>query len=112
MTNKVQKSFERLALYCEREGYKGFDPYDGLNSSLFRSLPVISKNRLARLIWIQAFKRSPFNLRGLTGVRKEYNPKALGLFLSGYSNLYKQTSEDKYLQKIHFFTSNLTGLRN
>jgi rhamnogalacturonyl hydrolase YesR len=112
MTNKVQESFEKLSMYCEREGYKGFDPYDGLNSRLFRSLPIISKSRLARLVWIQAFKRSPFNLRGLTGVRKEYNPKALGLFLSGYSNLYKQTSEDKYLQKIHFFTNKLASLRN
>lgn len=112
MINKVQESFERLALYCEREGYKGYDPYDGLNSRLFRSLPVISKSRLSRLIWIQAFKRSPFNLRRLTGVRKEYNPKALGLFLSGFSNLYLQTSQDRHLQKIHFFTNKLAGLRN
>lgn len=38
---------------------------------------------------IQGFKRSPINLRKLAFVPKEYNAKGIGLFLSGYCNLYQ-----------------------
>jgi rhamnogalacturonyl hydrolase YesR len=112
MNEKVHESFRKLADYCEKENYKGYDPYDGLNSSLFRSIPFLSKNRLARLTWIQAFKRSPFNLRQLTGVKKDYNPKALGLFLSGFCNLYRLSEEDRYLEKIGFFSEKIIKVSN
>lgn len=109
---KVGESFRKLSFYCEKEKYKGYDPYDGLNSSLFRSIPLLSGNRLARLVWIQAFKRSPLNFRPLTGVKKDYNPKALGLFLSGYCNLHRISGDDKYIEKIKFFTNKITDLQN
>ena len=32
-------SFIKLKHYCEKEGYKGWDPYDGLNSRVFQALP-------------------------------------------------------------------------
>jgi rhamnogalacturonyl hydrolase YesR len=112
MNEKIHESFRKLADYCEKENYKGYDPYDGLNSSLFRSIPFLSKNRLARLTWIQAFKRSPFNLRQLTGVKKDYNPKALGLFLSGFCNLYRLSEEDRYLEKIGFFSEKIIKVSN
>lgn len=38
---------------------------------------------------IQGFKRCPFNMRRMAFVPKEYNAKGIGLFLSGYCNLYK-----------------------
>ena len=98
-----ETSFERLTAFCEKEEYKGYDPYDGLNSSVFQHLPVIKNSRYARLAWIQFFKRSPVNFRRLCGIKKEYNPKALGLFLSGYCNLYKTNPKELYLQKINFF---------
>lgn len=110
--HKVDISFRKLAEWCEKEGYKGYDPYDGLNSRLFRSIPLLSKNRYARLAWIQLFKLSPLNLRPVTGVRKEYNPKALGLFLSGFSNLYRKENNHEYLSKIRFFSDELIRLRN
>ena len=53
MTDKIQNAFNKLTDYCEKEEYKGYDPYDGLNSTLFQSLPFISENRFARLVWIQ-----------------------------------------------------------
>lgn len=112
MHNLVLKSFTRLELYCEKEKFMGWDPFDGLNSQFFQALPGILKTRFARLIWIQTFKKSPINLRRLTGVKKEYNAKGLGLFLSGYCNLYTKTSQEKYLEKINFFSSKLLELQN
>jgi len=89
----VLNSFICLRAYCASNQYKGYDPYDGLNSKLFQAIPFISKNKYARLAWIQLFKRLPFNLRSFVGIKKEYNPKGLGLFLNGYCNLYHQDTD-------------------
>ena len=109
---KIHDSLSKLMKYCEEEHFKGYDPYDGLNSRFFNALPFISKNRFARLAWIQLFKRSPLNLRIPAGVKKEYNAKALGLFLSGYCNLYKDSPQKEYLDKINFMTDTLLKLAN
>lgn len=85
----LSNSFIRLRNYCENEKYKGWDPYDGLNSRIFQALPFFKNSALCRLIVIQGFKRCPFNLRRLAMVPKEYNAKGIGLFLQGYCNLYK-----------------------
>jgi len=80
------KSFKKLKDYIEDQNYKGWDPYDGLNSRLFRATPL--KNiRFFRLAWIQFFKRNPVNLRRVFLIEKDYNPKALGLFLYSYCKL-------------------------
>ncbi len=47
------ESLKKLVDYCEKEEYKGYDPYDGLNSRLFQALPVIPKKRFPRLVWIK-----------------------------------------------------------
>lgn len=95
-----EESFHSLKKYCENEEFKGWDPYDGLNSNFFQKLPYAKKSRFLRLAWIQFFKRLPFNLRGLVGIKKEHNPKGLALFLMGYCNLYKVNKEPKNLEKI------------
>jgi len=96
-------AFIKLYNYCEAEQYKGYDPYDGLNSKLLQSIPLLRNNRLVRLAWIQFFKRSPVNLRTLLGVKKEYNPKALGLFLASYCIFYKHHKSEAHLKKINWF---------
>jgi hypothetical protein len=80
-------SFLALKSYCEAENFAGWDPYDGLNSKVFRALPFKNWD-LARLAWIQGFKRSPINFRRLLQVPKEHNNMGLSLFLSGYCKLY------------------------
>jgi hypothetical protein len=110
MYNSVRESFEKLSAYCNTQEFKGYDPYDGLTSTFFRTLPVISKNRLTRLIWIQAFKKSTINLRPIIGIKKDFNPKALGLFLSGYVSLYKINPVKEYLDKIIHFSDKILNL--
>lgn len=106
-----EKSFRKLRAYCEQQDFKGWDPYDGLNSKLFQSLPVFSKSRFFRLAWIQFFKRSPINLRPLTGVEKGYNAKGLGLFITGYCNLYKTNPNPEYLKKINQLSQQVLSLQ-
>lgn len=86
---KVINSLISLGSYCEEERYKGWDPYDGLNSKIFQLLPFFKDFSLFRLLVIQIFKRNPINFRKLALVPKEYNSKGIGLFLSGYCTIYK-----------------------
>ena len=83
-------SFLSLKRYCESEGFKGWDPYDGLNSRLAHALLPLKRSAILRLCVIQGFKRCPVNLRRLAMVPKEYNAKGIGLFLQGYCNLVAQ----------------------
>ena len=89
MEQQIISSFNKLKSYCESEHYKGWDPYDGLNSKVFQALPFFKNSAVCRLAVIQGFKRSPINLRRIAGVPKEYNAKGIGLFLQGYCNLLK-----------------------
>lgn len=95
MYEKIENVLEELKSWCEKEEFKGYDPFDGLNSKAFQRLPFFKSIRLARLFWIQFLKNSPINLRPFLGVSKDYNPKALGLFISGYCNLYRLTGDPK-----------------
>lgn len=96
----TRRSFEKLKVFCETQQFKGWDPYDGLNSWMIQKTPL-GKSRFIRLAWIQLFKRNPLNLRTFVGVKKDYNPKGLGLFLTGYCNLYKVEKKQEYLDRIN-----------
>ena len=78
----------RLLAYCRANNWAGYDPYDALNSRVFRGLPFLDF-KLARLILTQAVKRCPINLRGLLAVPKSPNPKGIALFLSALIKLEK-----------------------
>ena len=73
-----EESLKKLKTYCEKENFKGWDPYDGLNSKIFQATPIKNWD-IARLIWIQGFKRSPINFRKLFLVEKQYNSKGIAL---------------------------------
>ena len=107
----IQESFDKLKRYCEEENFKGWDPYDGLNSQIFNAIPFLNKSRLIRLLWIQFFKRSPFNFRNFFLIKKDYNPKGLGLFLLGYCNLYRIEPKTEYLDKIKFLAEKVISLQ-
>jgi hypothetical protein len=47
------------------EGWRGWDPYDGLSSPAARFL----RGSVGRQAWVQLHRRSPLNIRALTGVR-------------------------------------------
>ena len=112
-------SFLKLKSYCETQNFSGWDPYDGLNSKVFNLSPL-KKYSLIRWAWIQGFKISPINFRKLLLVPKQHNAKAIGLFLSGYCNLYQLCSryENKFgtkeeiLSKINDLANLLDNLKN
>lgn len=115
-------SFTKLRSYCEKEHFKGWDPYDGLNSRLFQMIPFFKISAILRLIIIQGFKRFPYNVRPLFLIPKEYNAKGIGLFLQGYCNLYKILnahsqeiecdSREEILQYINYLSELLISLQS
>ncbi|MCC7488562.1 MAG: delta-aminolevulinic acid dehydratase [Gammaproteobacteria bacterium] len=115
----IADSFSRLRAYCETEDYRGWDPYDGLNSAIFQATPLKHWD-IARLVLIQLCKRSPVNLRPLLRVPKQHNAKGIGLFLSGYCNLYKLVrngdtsfgSQDELRGRIETVAELLLGLQS
>jgi len=108
----IEDTFFKLEEYCKTESFKGYDPFDGLNSKLFDIFPFLKRNSLFKLMWIQLFKRSPINFRKIAEINKEYNPKGLGLFLSAYCNLYRLNPAAKNLVQIHFFIDQIKACQS
>lgn len=97
---KLIQSFLSLKKYCESQGFKGWDPYDGLNSKVFQAIPFASRSAFLRLCVIQGFKRSPINLRPLALIAKDYNPKGVALCLHAYANLAQLLDKYPDLQEV------------
>ncbi|HNM34933.1 MAG TPA: hypothetical protein PKI98_08595 [Chitinophagaceae bacterium] len=111
MNSNFENSFSKLQQYVEEENYKGWDPYDGLNSKVFQAIPFIKNNRFCRLVWIQGFKKSPINFRKLLLVEKGYNSKGIALFLSAYCRLYTIEPTEKNVQKIKELSTKLLEMK-
>ena len=75
----LEQAHADLNEWCRKQDFAGYDPFDALNSRVFQSTPL-NHSRTARLIWIQAFKRFPLNLRTLALVPPQKNSKGLALF--------------------------------
>lgn len=94
----IHNALNNLIRYIEKEDFKGYDPYDALNSPALRILSFRSK--WLRILFTQLLRRCPINFRPLLGIQKGYNPKGLGLFLESYSKLYAVERDDGYLERI------------
>ena len=84
----IQEVTLKLLDYCRSNDWAGYDPYDALNSKIFKALPFVNI-RLFRLTLTQALKRSPFNLRQFLLVAKMRQSKGLALFLTSLLKLRK-----------------------
>jgi len=40
MNKEIMESFDQLKIYLDSESFKGLDPYNGLNSKLFKVLQL------------------------------------------------------------------------
>ncbi|UCD53211.1 MAG: hypothetical protein JSW27_11315 [Phycisphaerales bacterium] len=98
MNVDVKRAVEQLRRYVERADYAGYDPYDALNSPILRLLGA--KSKWMRVGFTQCLRRCPVNLRPLLAIRKDHNPKGLGLFLWGYTKLYAVERRPDYLSAI------------
>jgi rhamnogalacturonyl hydrolase YesR len=110
LESKVKQSLDSLEKFLDNTEFKGYDPYDALNSKILTSLSL--NNKVLRIVFTQSLKRSPINFRPLLFIKNGYNPKGLGLFLSGYLKLYALTRSDNYLAKINNLVEILEGTKS
>lgn len=105
--DKLLSSVTNLQKYIKGQEYRGFDPYDALNSPMFK-LPVLRSSKVIRLVFQQIIKRLPVNLRYLFGIKKGCNPVTLGLAIQAYSYLaYIFPGDEMYLNEIHLLLDDL-----
>ncbi|MBM3213283.1 delta-aminolevulinic acid dehydratase, partial [Candidatus Poribacteria bacterium] len=97
----IRLSLTRLKAYIESEQWKGYDPYDALNSPLLK--PCSFGRVSIRTLYTQILKKIPVNTRKILMINKGRNPKAMGLFLASYLVMYRTTEHLEYLNKVRFF---------
>lgn len=95
---KTNDSIIKLRNFIESENFKGYDPYDTLNSSI----PLIKMGKWIPALATQFQKRNPLNIRPLLGIKKGYNPKGMGLMLKAYCLDYKRTGDFLVKQQADF----------
>jgi hypothetical protein len=105
----VIASFRKLLLYMEEEQFKGYDPYDGLESPIWK-LPLLNSAGKVQFYFQQLIKRSPVNIRPLLFIRKGLNPVTLGLALQAYTEAYKLSNDTTLLSKIKNLLNQLDQL--
>jgi len=97
MSYSFDHVIQKLERFLERDNFKGYDPYDALNSDFIKSLTFGSKK--LRIAATQLMRRSPINFRSLLGLPKGVNPKGMGLFAHAYLNRFEKTKNKEYLNK-------------
>jgi hypothetical protein len=83
---------DSIRRWGEERDWRGYDPYDALNSPLAPYLTA--GTAFGRRALTQAVKRSPVNLRPLLRIPPAHNDKALGLVASGYARLAIARADD------------------
>lgn len=101
----------KLLSYCQSHDWAGYDPYDALNSRLFKALPLLN-SWLPRLVLTQALKRSPVNLRPLLLIPRTQNPKGLALFLQATMRLSRLGLMDDADNVINSLAQGIERLRS
>jgi hypothetical protein len=92
LIHAIQEAIARIRNWGEARDWKGYDPYDALNSP---AAPVLSLGtRLGRRLLTQMVKRSPLNLRPALRIKPAWNAKALGLVASAYARLWAATGDE------------------
>ena len=106
----LETAISKLVAYCRSNDWAGYDPYDALNSPIFRILPFLD-HRLPRLVFTQGLKRSPVDFRRLLHIPKTQNPKGIALFLSAFVTLERVNATNQK-GDIDFMIKRLRDLRS
>ena len=105
----IDHALLKLERYLETTGWRGYDPFDALNSPIVRTL---SFNQMwLRVAWTQLLRRSPINLRPILFTAKGTNPKGIGLFLAATVKRFQETGEERFHERALELIAMLDGLR-
>lgn len=96
----IYESIRRLAIWLEKNDYRGYDTFDGLSSKLAR--PFTFNNKFLLIALQQGVRRFPINLRPLLGIAKGHSTKGMGFIAKGYMRLNEATGDAALQTKAEF----------
>lgn len=102
--------YNELFVWCERENFAGYDPFDGLNSKIFQATPL-KYFSLSRLAWLQMVKRSSKNLRPALKIEKGVNAKGIALFALAEISRFRSTKNEKHAHNTKKLLEKLGSLK-
>lgn len=85
MSRAIASALDGMRAWGEARDWRGYDPYDALNSPVAPYLTL--GTRLGRRVLTQAVKLSPLNLRPALRIPPAWNAKAIALVASAYARL-------------------------
>ena len=103
----VENSILSLHSFVKENKWKGYDPYDGLNSKLTSS--ISGRSKWVRVFFVQLNKSFPVNLRSILRIKKGIHIKGMGLFASAFLKLFRTVGDADFLEDA---TSCLDFLKN
>lgn len=108
--SRFAQALDELFTWCRQHDFAGYDPFDALNSKSFQATPL-SNSAAARLLWTQAVKRSPLNLRRVASVQQGKNSKGIALFALAALANYRRTRTAKAEAEARELLEQLISLR-
>lgn len=101
--SEILKCVLKLDSWITQNGWKGYDPYDIKAVPWVLNLTEKGNNSrfwaLFRELVFEFFYTFPLFSRNLLRINRDINPKAMGLFSTGYLDLYKITDDKAFLEK-------------
>ena len=94
---QIYSSIGRLSEWLERNDYRGYDTFDGLNSPVLR--PLTFNNKYLRTLLQQGVRRFPVNLRPLLGIARSRSTKGMGFLARGFIRLHEATADSAWRDK-------------
>ena len=97
----IYDSIQRLSGWLERNDYRGYDTFDGLNAKLLR--PLTFNNRFLRTALQQGVRRFPINLRPWIGSRaSSRSTKGMGFLARGFMRMHEATGDEVWRDKAEY----------
>jgi len=97
---KIFDSIVRVTDWVERNDYKSYDTFDGLNAKFIR--PFLFNNKLLLQVLQQGVRRFPINLRPVLGISRNYSSKGMGFLARGFLRLNETTGDPNWERRAEF----------
>lgn len=94
---RIYESIRRLCNWLEKNDYRGYDLFDGLNARYLR--PFTFETKALRTVLQQGVRRFPLNLRPLLGIAKARSTKGMGYLARGFMRLEQATGRREWGDK-------------
>jgi hypothetical protein len=96
----IYESIGRLSDWLERNDYRGYDTFDGLNAKFLR--PLTFETKILRMVLQQGVRRFPINMRPVLGIAKSRSTKGMGFLAKGFIRLHQATGDASWKDKAEY----------